>query len=55
VSDVPAIGMYQSSLKYYYSPNVKIYSENVQMTDALDRFVDVRYWASEKRSVNVTP
>ena len=55
VSDVPAIGLYQSSLKYYYSQNVDIYSENLQMTDVLDRFNDVRYWASEKRSVNVTP
>ena len=55
VNDVPALGLYQSSLKYYYNPNVEIYSENLQMTDVLDRFSDVRYWASEKRSVNVTP
>ena len=55
VADVPAIGLYQSSLKYYYGQNVDIYSENLQMTDVLDRFNDVRYWASEKRSVNVTP
>jgi ABC-type transport system substrate-binding protein len=55
VNDVPALGLYQSSLKYYYSQNVDIYSENLQMTDVLDRFNDVRYWASEKRSVNVTP
>ncbi|MCQ2570690.1 MAG: ABC transporter substrate-binding protein [Candidatus Saccharibacteria bacterium] len=54
-ADVPAIAMYQSSLKYYYESNVQIYSENLQMTDVLDRFNDVRYWASEKRSVNVTP
>ena len=55
VADVPAIGLYQSSLRYYYGQNVDIYSENLQMTDVLDRFNDVRYWASEKRSVNVTP
>jgi peptide/nickel transport system substrate-binding protein len=55
VADVPAIGLYRSYLDYYYSPNVEIFSENLQMTDALDRFNDVRYWASEKRSVNVTP
>ncbi len=55
VADVPAIGLYQSSLKYYFDTKVKIYSENLQMTDVLDRFSDVRYWASEKRSVNVTP
>lgn len=55
VADVPAIAIYQSSLKYYYDTNVKIYSENSQLTDVLDRFNDVRYWASNKRSVNVTP
>lgn len=55
IADVPAMGLYQSSLKYYYDPSAKIYSENLQMTDALDRFSDVRYWASERKSVNVTP
>ena len=55
VNDAPAMGLYQSSLKYYYSDKVQIYSENLQMTDSLDRFNDVRYWASERRVVNVTP
>ena len=55
VEDVPAIGLYQSSLKYYYAPNVDIYSENLRMTDMLDRFCDVRYWASVKKTVSITP
>jgi ABC-type transport system substrate-binding protein len=55
VADVPSMGLFQSSLKYYYSPNADIYSENQQMTDALDRFTDVRYFATEKRTVNITP
>jgi ABC-type transport system substrate-binding protein len=55
LADVPAIGLYQSSLKYYYADGVNIYSENSNLTDVLDRFNDVRYWASEKRTVNITP
>ena len=55
VADVPAIGLYRSTLSYYYNRNVNIYGEDAKLTDALDRFSDVRYWASEKRSVNMTP
>lgn len=55
VNDVPAIGIYRSSLKYYYAQNTRIYEEDAKLTDALDRFSDVRYWASEKNTVNMTP
>ena len=55
VNDVPAIGIYQSTLNYYYGQNVDLYNEDAKLTDALDRFSDVRYWAVNKRSVNLTP
>ena len=55
VDDVPAIGLYQSNMYYYHSPNVSIFSDNAQLTDALDRFNDVRFWASTKKNVNITP
>ena len=55
VADAPALGIYRSSLNYYFDQNVRIYAEDVVMTDALDRFADVRYWASVKRTVNMTP
>ena len=55
VNDVPAIGIYRSSLKYYYAQNTRIYEEDAKLTDALDRVSDVRYWASEKNTVNMTP
>ena len=55
VSEVPAIGLYRSTLHYYYNRNADIYGEDTKLTDALDRFADVRYWASEKRIVNMTP
>ena len=53
--DVPAIGLYQSTMTYNYMPNTYIYSENSELTDALDRFSEVQNWASKKASVNMTP
>lgn len=55
VNEAPAIAIYRSSLNYYFAQNHKVYAEDVVMTDNLDRFSDVRYWASEKSSVNMTP
>lgn len=55
LSDTPAIGIYQSSLNYYYNYDVNIFSENMVLTDAYDRFGDVRFWAADKTTVNVTP
>ena len=55
VRDVPAIGLYQSTMTYNYMPNTLIYSENSELTDALDRFSEVHNWASMKSSVNMTP
>ena len=55
VADAPAIGLYRSSMNYYFDQNVRVYAEDVAMTDALDRFADVRYWASAKEIVNMTP
>ena len=54
-NDVPAIGIYRSTLNYYFMQNRRIYSEDMHLTDKLDRFADVRHWASEKKAVNMTP
>lgn len=53
--DVPSIGIYQSSLNYYYGADTRIFSENIVMTDVYDRFMDVEYWATEKKQVEQTP
>ena len=53
--DVPAVALYQSSLYYYHTENVSIFSENSNLTDALDRYNDVKLWASMRKSVNITP
>ena len=53
--NVPAIGIYQSTMIYSYMPNTQIYSENSELTDALDRFSEVQNWASKRARVNMTP
>ena len=55
VQNVPAIGIYQSTMTYNYMPNMLIYSEDSELTDALDRFSEVQNWASRKAHVNMTP
>ncbi len=55
VTDVPAIGIYQSSLVYYFNKNVRSFSEDDQLIYATDRFVDVEYWAVNKAAKNRTP
>jgi len=55
VDDVPALGIYRSNLNYYFVQNNRIFSEDIRLTDKLDRFVDVRYWASNRSKVNMTP
>lgn len=55
VTDVPAIGIYQSSLVYYFNKNVRSFSEDDQLIYAVDRFVDVQYWAINKTTKNRTP
>lgn len=55
VNDVPSIGIYQSGMNYYYATNTQIFSENIQLTDVYDRFMDVEDWAVEKKSVELTP
>lgn len=55
VNDVPAIGIYQSSLVYYFNKNVRAFSEDDRLVYATDRFVDVEYWAVNKATKNRTP
>ena len=42
-------------MNYYYTEDTQIFSENILMTDVYDRFLDVEYWATEKRDVELTP
>ncbi|MBR3365630.1 hypothetical protein IKG48_00695 [Candidatus Saccharibacteria bacterium] len=55
VEDAPAIGIYQVNLSYYVSKNIRTFSEDDRLVTAVDRFVDVNYWATEKAPKNRTP
>lgn len=54
VAGVPAIGLYQPNLTYYYNKNVRTFND-VQLVTALDRFSDVNEWAVNKATKNKTP
>lgn len=55
VNDVPAIGIYQVSLVYYFNKNARAFSEDDTLIYATDRFVDVEYWAVNRATKNRTP
>lgn len=55
VNDIPAIGLYQPNLTYYYNRNVRTFSDSVKLVTALDRFTDVTDWAVNKETKNKTP
>ncbi len=54
-SDVPAIGLYQSTSTYVYNQNVNTYSDDLNLVTALDRFNDITTWAVNKTTKNLTP
>ena len=55
LSDVPAIGLYQINLTYYFNRSARTFSENSRLSSPLDRFSDVQYWATEKGTRYRTP
>ena len=55
VNDVPAIGLYQPNLTYYYNRNARTFGNNVRLITPLDRFIDVTNWAVTKSIKNKTP
>ena len=54
-SDVPAIGLYQPNLTYFYNKNVRTFGNDVRLVTAIDRFTDVTNWAVVKTTKNKTP
>lgn len=55
VANVPAIGLFQSNLTYFYNKNVRTFADDVKLVTALDRFVDINNWATNKTTKNKTP
>lgn len=55
VDDVPAIGLYQVNLAYFYNRNVRTFGNDIRLVTPLDRFVDVNDWAVVRATKNKTP
>jgi peptide/nickel transport system substrate-binding protein len=55
VSDVPAIGLYQTTTHYVYSKNATAFKDSNNFVSPLDRYADVLYWTVGTRTVFKTP
>lgn len=55
VANTPAIGLYQPNLTYFYNKNARVFSNDVKLVTALDRFSDISDWAVNKDTRNKTP
>lgn len=55
ISDVPAIGLYQANLTYYYNKKVRTFGNSVRLITPLDRFCDINSWSVTKETKNKTP
>lgn len=55
VEDVPAIGLYQTTLPYFVNRNVRAFSQENRLVTATDRFIDIENWATKKTIKNRTP
>ena len=55
LADVPAIGLYQSTMYYAHSKKDKSFDANNVLVSALDRYADVRYWEVNTTNLYKTP
>jgi peptide/nickel transport system substrate-binding protein len=55
LSDVPAIGLYQSTAQYVHTNSVHAVPREANLNSAIDRYNSVRYWTVGERSVFTTP
>lgn len=55
LSDVPAIGLYQSTMQYVYSKNIKSFNESNTLVSPINRYADVMDWFVGTRPGYKTP
>lgn len=55
LSDVPAIGLYQSTVQYVHTANVRAFAPQAILVSSLDRYQDVIYWTVGTERVFQTP
>lgn len=55
LTDVPAIGLYQSNAAYFYNRNTSNYAPENTLANIYDRFADVQNWSATQETVYRTP
>ena len=55
LSDVPAIGLYQSTIQYVSNKNVQAFNSSNKLVTSVDRYSDVLNWSVGEKSVYKTP
>lgn len=55
ISDIPAIGLYQSTTHYVHSKTASSFKSSSILVSPIDRYSDVLYWSVGARSVYKTP
>ena len=55
LNDVPAIGLYQTTMQYVHTSNVQSISSSTTLVSSTDRFENVLDWTVRTRSVFKTP
>jgi ABC-type transport system substrate-binding protein len=55
LEDVPAIGIYQVNMTYFYNHSVRSFSDQEKLVTSIDRFGDVLYWAVNQKTTFRTP
>lgn len=55
LSDVPAIGLYQSTMLYAQNKQLGSITDDERIVSVSERYADVQFWTAEKGSVYKTP
>ena len=55
LADVPAIGLYQSTVQYVHSRNVRSFKDSTVLVSSIDRYSNILDWSVGNRSVYKTP
>lgn len=55
IEDVPAIGLYQSTLQYAHGQGVQTFDTALPLVSAVDRYYSIQYWTANSRTVYKTP
>jgi peptide/nickel transport system substrate-binding protein len=55
ISDAPAIGLFQSSMRYAHTKAAQGTSTKETLPTAVDRYTDILYWTAERGHVYKTP